>query len=277
MSTSHPNRLYTTFIYAALPCEAKPLIDSFRLKKQLDIHPFAVYGNDTLCLTVTGVGKTAMAAAVAYTQALFGTTSPSVFLNIGIAGHQDYPLGKLLLVDKISDVDTARAHYPPVIIKTSLPRATLHTVSKPVNHYSEDTLYDMEASAFYETAARFSTSELIQCLKVVSDNTASPASQINAQQVTQLIAAHIDTFSVFLHALTELAEPLRIKEPPGWANLIQQVHFSSNELSQLKKQLTRWQVLTNQQALDISDQTFSSGKQVLQWLDKKLAAVEFRL
>lgn len=66
------------FIYAALPCEAKPLVQHFKLKKAFTVQPFAVYGNDEICLTVTGAGKSAMAAGVAYTQALFAAVENPV-------------------------------------------------------------------------------------------------------------------------------------------------------------------------------------------------------
>jgi len=63
MNNPNPPRI---FIYAALPCEAKPLVEHFKLKKDTTIQPFAVYLNQDICLTVTGLGKSAMAAGVAY-------------------------------------------------------------------------------------------------------------------------------------------------------------------------------------------------------------------
>ena len=99
---------YKIFIYTALPCEAKPLVEHFKLKKRLDVQAFAVYEHDTLCLTVTGVGKSAMAAGVAYTQALFNGVENPILINIGIAGHRDYAIGDLYLVDKIIDADSQK-------------------------------------------------------------------------------------------------------------------------------------------------------------------------
>ena len=81
------------FIYTALPCEAKPLVAHLRLKKEIGIQPFAVYCNDKLCLTITGLGKNAMAAGVAYTQALYAGIENPILINLGVAGHQSRTIG----------------------------------------------------------------------------------------------------------------------------------------------------------------------------------------
>ena len=94
------------FIYTALPCEAKALISRLQLKKNLHIRPFAIYTNAEICLTVTGPGKCAMAAGVAYSQAIFSNIAHPVLLNVGIAGHYDSSLGQMFIAEKISDKNT---------------------------------------------------------------------------------------------------------------------------------------------------------------------------
>ncbi len=64
----------------------------------------------------------------------------------------------------------------------------------------------MEASAFYETAVRFSSSELILCLKVISDNQLSPVENIQPKQVAALIAAHLATVESLLARTVALAQ-----------------------------------------------------------------------
>ena len=117
------------FIYAALPCEAKPLVEHFGLKKSTSIQPFAVYVKESICLTVTGIGKSAMAAGVAYTQALFSGVEHPVLVNIGIAGHKHHALGSLFLIDKITDFDSMRSYYPPLIFTPPCPTSPIQTVS----------------------------------------------------------------------------------------------------------------------------------------------------
>ncbi len=265
------------FIYVALPCEAKPLVKHFNLKKETTIQPFAVYLNKEVCLTVTGLGKSAMAAGVAYTQALFAAINPPVLLNIGIAGHIDHTVGRLFLIDKITDVDSRKNYYPPLVFTPSCCSASIQTVSRPQLIYDPEHLCDMEASAFYETAVRFSTGELIHCLKVISDNELSPAENIQPKQVAALIAAHVAAIEALLTELSRLAKLITVQEPELFAQLLQRYHFTASEQGQLKKQLSRWAALTETPIPGLDQSLFRKGKEVLSWLDQHLSEIEFSL
>jgi adenosylhomocysteine nucleosidase len=83
-----------------LQCEASPIIAHFNLRSYPD-SPFPIYYNETMALIVSGIGKINCAAATAYLQVLRGGSLHSAWLNIGIAGHSEYPLGKGLLVHQI--------------------------------------------------------------------------------------------------------------------------------------------------------------------------------
>lgn len=258
---------YKIFIYTALPCEAKPLIEHFSLKKDAAVQPFAVYLNDEICLTVTGLGKIAMAAGVAYTQAQFASVEHPVLLNIGVAGHKYHSLGVLYLIDKIIDVDSQRSYYPPLIFKPPCPSGSLQTLSKPRLNYDQSHLCDMEASAFYETATRFSSGELILCLKIISDNQLSPAGNIQPKQVAGLIAAHLSTVETLLERMVAKVELIATPETGLFEQLIQRHHFSFNEKLQLKNQLSRWNLVTDHKPLMFDDTLLQTGKEVLRWLD----------
>lgn len=265
------------FIYAALPCEAKPLVEHFNLKKVTTIQPFAVYLNKELCLTVTGLGKSAMAAGVAYTQALFATVEHPALVNIGIAGHKHHAIGMVFIINKITDFDSRKSYYPPLAFTPPCRTACIQTVSRPQLVYDSHQLCDMEASAFYETAVRFSTGELIHCLKVISDNESSPAENIQAKQVSQLIAAHLGTLENLLTDLRRLAKLITVPETKLFERLIQRYHFTVSEQGQLKNRLSRWVTLTHTEAPEFDDNQFRKGKEVLFWLDQQLNKIEFIL
>jgi adenosylhomocysteine nucleosidase len=268
---------YKIFIYTALPCEAKPLIEHFSLKKDAAVQSFAVYLNDEICLTVTGLGKIAMAAGVAYSQALFASVEHPVLLNIGIAGHKYHPLGVLYLIDKIIDVDSQRSYYPSLIFTPPCPSGSLQTLSKPRLNYDQAHLCDMEASAFYEAAMRFSSSELILCLKIISDNQISPAGNIQPKQVAGLIAAHLASVETLLARAVAKVELIRTPETGLFEQLIQRHHFSFNEKQQLKNQLSRWNLVTDHKPLVLDETLRQSGKDVLCWLDIKINKTGFYL
>ena len=265
------------FFYTALPSEAKPIVDYFRLKKDTRFTPFAIYANDDVCLTVTGIGKNAMSAGVAYTQALFSSDSNQVFLNIGIAGHRSHTLGSLFLAHKITDFESQRIHYPPIIFKPPCPTDSLQTSVRPQLNYDHPHLCDMEASAFYETAARFTSGEFIQCLKVISDNAEIPAENINAKQVSALIAEHLPAFNLVIDEMKSLTNLVATSEPALLNDLKQSFRFTTSEQIQLKNQLSRWAVATNNQPIEINKAGLKTGREVLAWINQHLQKLDFSL
>lgn len=276
-SVTQPMKTQTrgqAFLYLALPCEAKPIVDHYRLKKDINVHAFAVYNNDSICLTVTGIGKTAMAAGIAYTQALFPPDSHPIMLNIGIAGHKRHSVGSVFVIDKITDADTERRFYPPLVYRPPCPSHSLETVSKPQAAYSNESLCDMEASAFFETATRFSMSELIQCLKIVSDNEASPTQNIQPKMVSELITGHLSIIDKVLFELTALQKSIAEEETPEFESILQHYRFSFAEQAQLKKLLSRHRLINKHDSFDFTAKT---GKEYLLALKQHLDQSEFYL
>jgi nucleoside phosphorylase len=263
---------YKIFIYCALPSEAKAFIDYFGLKQVMTIRPFAHYTGNELCLTVTGVGKTAMAAALAYSQAAFLAVEQPVLINIGIAGHKSHALGSLFLIEKIIDSDSLKSHYPQLILKPPCPTLTVRTSSRPQLTYEHSDLCDMEASAFYETAIRFSSSELIHCFKIISDNQSSPANTVNPKQVIALISPHLPTIVTFVGKITEMSGLVNpeMTQDLLFDDLTEKFHFTASQKMHLKSRLSRWRVLTDNQDLVVDEENARNAKDILIWLDKKL-------
>jgi adenosylhomocysteine nucleosidase len=265
------------FIATALPCEAKALIDYYKLKKDTTIQAVSIFRNDDIVLTVTGIGKTAMAAGVAYTQALYSENPNPVLINIGIAGHKNHAIGSLFLADKITDNDTGRRYYPPLTFTPPCPTANLISFAKPQQAYPEAALCDMEASAFFETATRFSSGELIQCLKIVSDNESSPAQSIQAKQVTGLISAQLPVIESILNALSKLSGLVVKPDLSEFDHILNRYHFSATEQIQLKKLLSRWQLVKGGNNIELPSNPASSGKEFLRLLDASLNEAAFYL
>jgi adenosylhomocysteine nucleosidase len=266
-----------TFIYIALPCEAKPIIDFYRLKKDTAINSFAVYSNNEICLAITGIGKTAMAAGIAYTQALFSSASNPVMLNVGIAGHKYHPIGSMFLIDKITDGDSDRRYYPQLVFTPPCPTNSLQTAAKPQLIYPPSQLCDMETSAFYETATRFTSGELIQCLKIVSDNESCPAHNIQPKQVLELISTQLSTIAAILTELTQLAELLNPPELAQFDQILSKYHFTVNEQIQLKKLLSRWRLVKDEIRIEFVPYSATNGKEFLNLLNQQIKEAKFYL
>jgi adenosylhomocysteine nucleosidase len=269
--------LIKSFLFTALPCEAKPLVAHFKLKKDSSSHPFALYFNDNTVLVVSGCGKIAMAAAVAYGLAKFQHQSHPVLVNIGIAGHKTARLGDLFATHKITDVETGRHFYPQLITQLPCPTLAINTVSVPETNYNDACLYEMEASAFYEIAARFTSSELIQAFKIVSDNQESSIVKIDAATVSAWITAKVADIAIGIKQLELLAQPLEIKESPYYQTALQQWHFTVTAQLQLQALLQRWAVLTGDVELDFTELELKHSKAVLLWLEQKINSLAFSL
>lgn len=264
------NTKINCFIFTALPCEAKAFITQFKLKKDLNSHPFSLYYHEQIALTITGSGKVAMAAALAYTLAIFESIEHPVLINAGIAGHQTATLAQLVSVHKITDMESGNNYYPQSVINIDCLSLPAYTVCKPDKHYQLDGLYEMEASGFYETATRFTSTELIQIFKVISDNQVIGIEAINAKKVNIWMAASIEKIAVMIQNLQVLANCL-LRTNPGYDTLLQkQYYFNSNQSHQLNALLQRWNVLTNNAELNIPSLKFQHSKAVLQWLQQQI-------
>ncbi len=260
-----------THFMVALPCEAKPLIKRYRLLRLLDEPAFPIYRNESITLTVTGIGKTAMAAGAAYTHAIFNRSKGAVWLNVGVAGHRDLPVGEACLAHKIMDRDRERSWYPSLIGAPPCGTETLVTWSRPENRYEVEALYDMEASGFYETALRFSTSELIQCLKVVSDNGTSPADSLRADSVADLIEQRIGLVEILLEQQKQLAAVVEAPRTERFERFDRRWRFSVQQRFQLQSLLHRWTLLDPDHCPDpeqLAD--LKSGREVLMYLREKV-------
>ncbi len=255
------------FIFTALECEAKPLIKQFELKKENINHPFPIYKNDSIVLTISGVGKVAIAGAVAYSQAIFQPQFSPVLINIGIAGHKFEPIGEILLASKIVDKDSEKRFYPQ-LIRTNLSKTSeVQTSSKPCTEYSASYMNDMEASAFYETSVRFSSNELIHSIKVISDNEQTAIESINAKKVSQLISNQLTQIEQLLNHWVLLQKSVIPSELKEFNLILQQWNFTVSGKIRLKSLLSRWQMLSAEPWLANKQAKLKSSKDVLKKLE----------
>jgi len=268
----------STFIFVALPCEAKPLIQAWRLKKLPQKQPFAIYKNADIVLVISGVGKIAMAGAVAYTLAQFPEATQPILLNFGIAGHRHQALGSCFLADKITDAETQRRFYPQLafdaLCPTTLPLITLSSADV---EYNDENLRDMEAAAFYEIAVKFSSSELIHCLKVVSDNAESALEKINEELVMAWVQARIADVEGMIAVLTTLRGSLPTSESALYKQLLEQFHFTATNAAKLHTLVNRWQALNHSATLDLAGTKFENARALLAWLETQLEKHQYYL
>jgi hypothetical protein len=265
-------------IFCALPCEAQPLIQHYKLSELKQFNLFRIYqsNNKEISLTITGIGKINTAASVSYHHACLNTNASDIWLNIGVAGHKNKAIGESCLINKITDENSNTHWYPQIIFKAPCASTGLITLDKPSDNY-QDVLFDMEASAFYEMAIRLGTAELIHCYKIVSDNVEQSTSTVNADKVKTLISTQIKTVDVIINCLKPLSLELQNtnSEPEYFQQFLEKWHFTQSENIQLARLLRQWMIrLPKKDALkSVSDQT--SGKSVLNTLREYINKSEY--
>lgn len=272
-------------ILTALAPEARPLIDNFRLKKRRDINGFAIYYNAEMTLIVSGIGKQSATAATGYLQGLQHTAQSShlttAWLNIGIAGSAQHPIGQDILAHKILDQTNAATYYPTLCFELPCPSATVTTVEQPITDYQlmqdtlghDDMVFDMEAAAFFATAARFSTAEIIHCYKVISDNPENPTHTVTPAIASELIHARIETINQMIEIIKSLQRELSVTglHHPEHNMIINLFRFSVTQQHQLHRLLQRWQALTDKSVLESIDTAKGqSAKRILEQIESQL-------
>ena len=267
-----------TNLVVALQAEARPIIEALDLVQDSLAGIFPVYCNGSVSLVVSGVGRTYCAGAVTHLFHRTAQSTDQAWLNIGIAGHQQIPIGSVLLASRITEQVSGRSWYPPYVLDLELSRSPLVTVDKPERYYPECCAYDMEASSFYQIASRCSTGELIQSLKIISDGPGSNL-DLTADQISQFIAEQISSIETVLSQLSNLAEVLDTARLPQEmvSNYLEHWHFSVAQHNQLTALLGRLHARSVPLPTLPEKNECHDAKAVLGWLEEKLLALPVNL
>lgn len=263
----------TRFV-VALRAEARPLIDRYRLEALSpgDHGAFRRYRGSGRSLVISGVGKKAAAAATACLH-----EKPfDVWVNVGIAGHRDRAPGELVRAHRVTDTATGERFYPTLLGLAHVDTEGVSTVDVPETTFAGRDVFDMEASGFYRTALRFSTSELVQCVKIVSDNVQTGTAGLSARRVTKLIEHNLDAIDdavTHLEALAAELEPLPSRgDGPEVEPFFETWHFTTSEKRRLARLLVQLRAL---QSLPTSKELrdLKTASTVLKELDERVRAI----
>ena len=262
------------FLVVALQAEAQPLITRFGLRCESPRGMFRIYRSESMALVVSGVGKSLSAAATGYLCGCSDGWRNAPWINIGVAGHRTVDVGELIVANKIVDQSTAHSWYPPQLV-SNVVNSTLITVDKPEESYPERAAYDMEAAGFFPSATRCSSGELVQSIKVISDNPHQSIASLNARSIEQLITKNLSEIEQFINRLSELSIEIKVLPhnrslPESWAK---RWSFSVTQGHRLRRLLQRWKVLIGDgETLDSVLGACKDGAAVLTALEARLNA-----
>jgi len=221
------------FLTVALKSEANPIIAYFKLKQQSGNGSFKVYAKDNIMLIVTGTGGIKSAICTTYILTKYGAKKTDILINIGISGcysqsreaKENY--GKLFIVNSLKNKSSGRNFYPDMILKTSLPEASLITVNEiwqkdfkvtdktntgtgvdkiKFNNFTDmaindNILIDMEGSYIYEASCIFLYAHNIFIMKIISDF-GDPGS-VRKESVENLISGRIEEISTVVEQVSK--------------------------------------------------------------------------
>ncbi|MDP4180092.1 MAG: nucleoside phosphorylase [Bacillota bacterium] len=197
-------------IVTALMIEARPIIDHFKLKKDLSSHAFEVYKNTYIILIVSGLGKVKSAMAVVYLISVYSISGNNVIINIGFcgAGNNKHEIGSLLYINKISDMDMGKDYYPDVFAGIKIPEEAIRCYSRVIKREDfdgqEDFYCDMESSGFIVAANKFFYAHQIAVLKVISDFLMPQ--KLDKMELQGFIRDNLTKIDQVIHELSKLNE-----------------------------------------------------------------------
>lgn len=256
----------------ALRSEALPLVARYEMTPRPGAIPWYASASSSAALVVSGVGKRASAAATAFLHAKTGEARDGVWLNVGIAGHGMREPGDVLLAHTVRDAATGECWYPPRL-ELDLPGVAVVSVDRPEIEFERDAVYEMEAAGFYATAIRFGTSELVQVVKITSDNREHSFRELTAARVTSLVESAIED----VVGLASRLERLQTALPPAHPTdaeldaFVQRWRFTTSELRILAKLLVRWRALEPEGTRSTAPfASARSGSEVVQGLTRRL-------
>lgn len=244
-------------IVTALECEARPVAERLGLQKVAEKTQRPVYLGGDIAMIVSGIGRRAAEVAVKYLHLSeefqivarnhdkAPSPSDAAWLNIGIGGHREFPVGQGVLAHRVEDAGWSRAWYPRIVFDPPCPTATVRTVDGVENAYFDPVVYEMEAAGFTAQASKVTSAELVHVYKIISDGPDAPTERITQAFVEDLVRARLDEIVEITEALRALASELAGAKapPPGMQNLLEQWRFTKTQEFQLRRLLLRWQAL----------------------------------
>lgn len=195
-------------IITALYCEAAPLIQSCKLKKDNTIHKFQVFQNEEMLLIITGTGSIAAAVGVSFLCNLHPPKQEDFLINIGLCGSEDMDAskGSLFLCNQLSEQTTGRSFYPDILFRHPFHENSVITCARLMRHRLSDragevksVLYDMEAAAVYQSGAYYVQPHQMIFFKIISDH--GEDKLVGAEEAEGLVEQNTAAILEWLHQL----------------------------------------------------------------------------
>ena len=273
---NNTNQEFKFFWVVALRSEANALIKKFNLKSFPNYSNFPIYANreNGHALVISGVGSIKSAVATMYLNNTFKPGHFVAWINIGIAGHFQGPVGTLFQAIKVVNNDNGKSFFPGLRFSKLAKAAELYTVSSPENEFALPVLYDMEAAGFCEIAPSLSCNELTFVLKIVSDTSEQSQSLITKKMIADLFKKNSAMIDNLLQAIVKIVdrERARLGDPIEMDGIMCSLHFTETNRLRFRKIYKKWWCLFPNKSLVDRAQKASSAHDLMQSMELDIAS-----
>ena len=273
---NNTNQEFKFFWVVALRSEANALIKKFNLKSFSNHCNFPIYINrkNGHALVISGVGSIKSAVATMYLNKTFNPGQFVAWINIGIAGHFQGPVGTLFQAIKVVNNDNGKSYFPGLRFSKLAKAAELFTVSSPENEFTLPVLYDMEAAGFCEIAPSLSCNELTFVLKIVSDTSEQSQSLITKKMIADLFDKNSAMIDNLLQAVVKIVdrERARLGDPIEMDGIMCSLHFTETNRLRFRKIYKKWWCLFPNKSLVDRAQKASSAHDLMQSMELDIAS-----
>ena len=263
------------FWVVALRPEANALIEKFNLKSFSNHLNFPIYINrkNGHALVISGVGAIKSAVATMYLNNTFNPGQFVAWINIGIAGHFQGPVGTLFQAIKVVNNDNGKSFFPGLRFSKLVKAAELYTVSSSENEFALPVLYDMEAAGFCEIAPSLSCNELTFVLKIVSDTSEQSQSLVTKKMIADLFKKNSTMIDNLVQAVAEIVdrERARLGDPIEMDGIMCSLHFTETNRLRFRKIYKKWWCLFPNKSLVERAQKASSAHELMQSMELDIA------
>ncbi len=264
------------FWVVALRPEANALIQKFNLKSFSNHLNFPIYINrkNGHALVISGVGSIKSAVATMYLNNTFKPGQFVAWINIGIAGHFQGPVGTLFQAIKVVNNDNGKSFFPGLRFSKLAEPAELYTVSSPENEFTLPVLYDMEAAGFCEIAPSLSCNELTFVMKIVSDTSEHSQSLVTKKMIADLFKKNSSIIDNLLQAIVKIVdrERARLGDSIEMDGIMGSLHFTETNRLRFRKIYKKWWCLFPNESLVDRAQKASSAKDLMQSMELDIAS-----
>lgn len=264
------------FWVVALRPEANALIKKFNLKSFSNHLNFPIYINrkNGHALVISGVGAIKSAVATMHLNNTFNPGQFVAWINIGIAGHFQGPVGTLFQAIKVVNNDNGKSFFPGLRFSKLVKAAELYTVSSSENEFALPVLYDMEAAGFCEIAPSLSCNELTFVLKIVSDTSEQSQSLVTKKMIADLFKKNSAMIDNLLQAVAEIVdrERARLGDPIEMDGIMCSLHFTETNRLRFRKIYKKWWCLFPNKSLVERAQKASSAHELMQSMELDIAS-----